>query len=100
MSENRSLTGSGPAILQIVPSLDAGGAERSAVEIAAALTRAGFVPLVASEGGRMVGELEAAGGEWISMPLNAKSPPALLANARRLADLIRKRNIQLVHARS
>jgi glycosyltransferase involved in cell wall biosynthesis len=83
-----------------VPRLDAGGAERSAVEIAAALAHAGFVPLVASEGGRMVAEFEAAGGEWLPMPLDAKSPSALLANARRLRDLIRRRNIRLVHARS
>ncbi|HEX4077318.1 MAG TPA: glycosyltransferase family 4 protein [Rhizomicrobium sp.] len=100
MSENRSSTRSGPAILQVVPRLDAGGAERSAVEIAAALAHAGFVPLVASEGGRMVAEFEAAGGEWLPMPLDAKSPSALLANARRLRDLIRRRNIRLVHARS
>ncbi|MGH6876276.1 MAG: glycosyltransferase family 4 protein [Rhizomicrobium sp.] len=92
--------GPGPAILQIVPALDAGGAERSTIEIAGALTRAGFASLVASAGGRMVGELEAAGGEWIAMPANAKSPFALLANARRLRDLIRTRNIKLVHARS
>ncbi|HEY6578686.1 MAG TPA: glycosyltransferase, partial [Rhizomicrobium sp.] len=53
-----------------------------------------------SEGGRMVADLEAAGGEWIAMPLDTKSPLALLANARRLRDLIRRRNIKLVHARS
>jgi glycosyltransferase involved in cell wall biosynthesis len=100
MSEHRSPTGPGPAILQIVPRLDAGGAERSAVEVAAALARAGFVSLVASEGGRLVPELEAAGAEWIAMPVNAKSPLALLANAWRLSGLIRKRSIQLVHARS
>lgn len=89
-----------PAILQIVPTLNAGGAERTTIDIAAALAREGFTPLVVSEGGRMVTELEAAGGEWIRMPVNAKSPLTLFANARRLAELIRVRNIKLVHARS
>jgi glycosyltransferase involved in cell wall biosynthesis len=90
----------GPAILQIVPTLNAGGAERSTIEIAAALAREGFTPLVASEGGRMVAELEAVGGEWIPMPANAKSPLQLFANARRLADISRVRSVALVHARS
>jgi glycosyltransferase involved in cell wall biosynthesis len=100
MSENRSSVAKGPAILQIVPTLNAGGAERSTIEMAATLTRAGFAPLVASEGGRMVPELEAVGGEWICMPANAKSPWLLIANARRYARIIREWNVVLVHARS
>jgi len=100
MSENKASVAEGPAILQIVPTLNSGGAERSTIEIVAALAREGFRPLVASEGGRMVPELEASGGEWIRMPVNAKSPLALLANAQRLRDLIRGRNVQLIHARS
>jgi glycosyltransferase involved in cell wall biosynthesis len=86
--------------LQVVPRLDTGGAERATIDIAAALAREGFAPLVASQGGRMVGELEAAGGEWVAMPLETKSPPRLLANARNLRKLIRARSIKLVHARS
>jgi glycosyltransferase involved in cell wall biosynthesis len=87
-------------VLQIVPSLETGGAERSTIEIAAALVREGFTALVASAGGRMVAELEAAGGEWIAMPVNSRSPATLWTNARRIRDLIRVRNIKLVHARS
>lgn len=100
MSQNRAGKAMGPAILQIVPTLNAGGAERTTIDIAAALAREGFTSLVASEGGRMVAELDAVGGEWIRMPVNAKSPLSLHANARRLAELIRARNIKLVHARS
>ena len=93
MTELRTGRRNGPAILQIVPRLDTGGAERATIEIAAALARAGFVPLVASQGGRMVTELEAAGGEWIPMPLDAKSPLALVANARSLRRLMRARDM-------
>ncbi len=100
MNQNRASAAKGPAILQIVPTLNAGGAERTTIDITAALAHEGFTPLVVSEGGRMVTEIEAAGGEWIRMPVNAKSPLALFANARRLATLIRTRNIKLVHARS
>jgi glycosyltransferase involved in cell wall biosynthesis len=83
-----------------VPRLDTGGAERATIDIAAALEREGFRALVASEGGRMVGELKAAGGDWIPMPLDSKSPLALVANARRFETLIRARGVKLVHARS
>lgn len=100
MTELRTEKESGPAILQVVPRLDTGGAERATVDIAAALKREGFGALVASEGGRMVPELEAAGGEWIAMPLDTKLPLALAANARRLKALIRSRGTGLVHARS
>jgi len=100
MRENRSGAPDGPACLQIVPSLETGGAERSTIEIAAALIHEGFTALVASAGGRMVAELEDAGGEWIAMRVNSRSPAMLWANARRIRDLIRVRNIKLVHARS
>jgi glycosyltransferase involved in cell wall biosynthesis len=100
MSKDRTGVSNGPAILQIVPTLNAGGAERSTIEMAATVARAGFTPLVASEGGRMVAELEAAGGEWICMPANAKSPWLMIGNARQYAKIIRERNVVLVHARS
>lgn len=87
-------------MLQLVPRLNSGGAERSAVDVAGALVRAGYAALVASEGGRLVAELEAIGAEWIAMPLDAKSPYGLLANARRIAELVRTRNVILLHARS
>lgn len=88
------------AILQIVPMLDTGGAERTTIDVAAALAREGFLPLVATEGGRMLDELRAVGGEWVAMPVDAKAPHTLAANVMRLRALIRKRNIRLVHARS
>jgi glycosyltransferase involved in cell wall biosynthesis len=83
-----------------VPALDTGGAERSTIDIAKALTAEGFRALVVSEGGRMEKELAAAGGELIRMPVASKHPVRILANARAMADIIRRENIALVHARS
>jgi len=83
-----------------VPSLDAGGAERTAVDVAAALAHAGYAALVASEGGRLAGELAASGGELIALPMASKSPLTMIANAFALARIIRARNVKLVHARS
>jgi glycosyltransferase involved in cell wall biosynthesis len=83
-----------------VPSLEAGGAERTTIDIARALTHAGQQALVASEGGRLTDELTKAGGEWIALPVAAKNPLTLLANAARLTAIIRERKVSLVHARS
>jgi len=89
-----------PTILQIIPQLDTGGAERTTIEVAEAIVRGGGKALVASEGGRLNAELAAAGGELILFPARAKNPARIIANARRLAALIGTRNVDLVHARS
>ena len=78
-----------PVVLQLVPALETGGAERTAVDIAARLVAEGWGAVVASAGGRMVAEVEAAGARHVTLPLDRKSPLALWRNARaieRLAD--------------
>ena len=89
-----------PVILQIIPTLAAGGAERTVIEVAEAITAAGGNALVVSEGGRLEAELEAVGGELIRFPASSKNPFRLYANARRLENLIVERGVTLVHARS
>lgn len=89
-----------PTILQIVPRLDAGGAELATIEIAEAVARAGGRALVLSEGGRMAERLAAAGGELVPFPAASKNPMQLLANARTMTRIIEKESVDLVHARS
>ena len=52
--------------LQVLPSLRAGGVERGTVDVAQALTAAGWTALVASAGGPMVRELERVGAQHIT----------------------------------
>ena len=89
-----------PVILQVLPSLVTGGVERSAIEIAQAVTEAEGIALVASAGGPLVKAVERAGGRHITLPLDRKAPFAIWRNAARLAALIRAEHIGLVHARS
>jgi glycosyltransferase involved in cell wall biosynthesis len=89
-----------PAVLQVLPALNAGGVERGTLEIAQALAEAEFRPFVASAGGRLVAELEARGGRHIALPLDRKSPAALLEQAGGLARLVQVEGIGIVHARS
>jgi glycosyltransferase involved in cell wall biosynthesis len=92
--------GAGLAVLQIVPALDTGGAERTTIDIARALTREGHSALVVSEGGRLQDELRSAGAELIHLPVASKNPRTMFANAAAIARIIRERNVSLVHARS
>ncbi len=89
-----------PVILQIVPELSAGGAERTAIEMAEAVTLGGGLALVVSSGGRLEKELADVGGELIRFPAKTKNPGLILFNALRLARIIRQRGVSLVHARS
>jgi glycosyltransferase involved in cell wall biosynthesis len=89
-----------PTILQIIPELATGGAELSAIEIAAAVVRAGGRAIVLSEGGRMADRLAAVGGELVIFPAATKNPMKILANASAIERIARKENVDLIHARS
>ena len=90
----------GPCVLQVIPELAAGGAERTTLEIAEALKVTGGRALVVSEGGRLEDELKALGGELIRLPVKSKSPVILWKNRAKLIDIIRNENVDIVHARS
>ncbi|MGD9814846.1 MAG: glycosyltransferase family 4 protein [Hyphomonadaceae bacterium] len=87
-------------VLQVTPELNAGGVERTTVEMAEAISRAGGLALIASAGGRLEPDLEAAGGELIKLPTHTKNPFVAIANAFRLASIAKKRGVQIIHARS
>ena len=90
----------GRTVLQIIPRLDAGGAERTTIDIAAALAEAGARALVACEGGRLVSELQAKGGVWIPFPAATKNPVKMALNVGSLSDIIRRERVDILHARS
>jgi glycosyltransferase involved in cell wall biosynthesis len=87
-------------VLQVLPSLISGGVERGTVDVAAALVQAGWRALVVSSGGPMVRELERAGAEHVTLPLDTKNPFAIKKNAETLTDFIRAHGVSIVHARS
>jgi glycosyltransferase involved in cell wall biosynthesis len=84
----------------VVPRLETGGAERTTIEIAGALVAAGERAIVVSEGGRMLAELLEAGAEHVAMPVAAKRPLTVRGNAARLADLMEREAVDIIHARS
>ncbi len=87
-------------ILQVIPAMEAGGAERTTLEMTCAIIKAGGGAIVATSGGRMTGAVEAAGGRVALLPVQSKNPLEIVANASRLSALIRAENVDLIHARS
>ncbi len=95
-----STEGRSPTVLQVLPSLVAGGAERGTVELAAALVAAGWVSYVASSGGPLQRDIVRAGANHLALPLASKNPLVMRRNTTALTSLIRKLGIDIVHARS
>jgi glycosyltransferase involved in cell wall biosynthesis len=93
-------TGRAPAVLQIIPGLVSGGAERGTVELAGALVDAGWTAYVASSGGPMESDVARAGAVHLTLPLASKNPLVMYRNAAKLARLIRQLGVDIVHARS
>jgi len=89
-----------PVILQVIPELSTGGAERTTIEVAEAVTLGGGLALVVSSGGRLEKELADVGGQLIRFPARTKNPGLMLFNALRLSRLVRQRGVSLIHARS
>jgi len=89
-----------PAVLQIVPRLVSGGAERGTVELAGALAAAGWTSYVASGGGPLERDIIRSGATHLTLPLASKNPLRMRRNATVLARLIRRLGIDIIHARS
>ena len=99
-STDRDFSTRPPVVLQVVPSLVTGGVERGTIDVAAALTEAGWTAIVASSGGHMVRELDRIGVKHITLPLHSKKPWVMRANIAKLEEVIREYGVDIVHARS
>lgn len=89
-----------PVIMQILPSLQSGGVERGTVDLAKALQKNGFEPIIVSSGGIMTYQLREAKIEHVFLPVKTKNPLRLFYNVKSLVDLIEKHQVDIVHVRS
>ncbi|MGE0565435.1 MAG: glycosyltransferase [Pseudolabrys sp.] len=88
----------GATVLQLVPALRDEPAAHAAVDVALMLLQSGARAIIAGEGGALVGELRAFGGEWLDMSVDTLNPLTIKRNARSLAKLIGSERIDIVHA--
>lgn len=86
-------------VVQLVPALATGGAERSTLEIAEALVARGHRAIVVSAGGPWEPRLAATGAEHVRIDLARKSPLAW-RHVGTLRRLFRATGADVVHARS
>src|ERR1700722_12257345 len=86
-------------VVQLIPALRSGGAERSALEIARALVQAGHRSVVISAGGRLVEQLKAEGSEHVTLDIGSKSLRTL-TRLGALRRVLRELKPDIVHARS
>jgi glycosyltransferase involved in cell wall biosynthesis len=86
-------------VVQLLPALEAGGVERSTLEIAEALVGAGHRAIVVSRGGRLLPRLEAIGAEHVALDIGRKSPFAF-RHVPALRRLFAHAQADIVHARS
>jgi len=96
----RAAPSGGPVVLQIVPSLVTGGAERGTVEIAGAIVASGGTAIVVSDGGPMENDLKRAGALHLKLPVGSKNPIVIYRNIARLERLIESYKVDVVHVRS
>jgi len=87
-------------ILQVVPKLNIGGAEKCTVEMARYLTLNGHKAVVVSGGGVLEKNLAAMGVRHYAISIGCKNPLIMLYSYWRLKRVIKKENIEIVHARS
>ena len=87
-------------ILQIIPNMEIGGAERTVLEITSFLKDTEFSSLVLTSGGKLIGELEKENIEVIKLKIDKKNPYSIIKNFFLFIKIFREKKIDLVHVRS
>ena len=89
-----------PVVLQVLPELGQGGVELGTIQVAEALANNGIKNFVTSCGGRMEYQLDRLKVKHYTLPLKSKNPIKIILNSYKLAQIIKKEGINIVHARS
>jgi len=87
-------------ILQILPELNVGGVETGTLDLARHLVKMGQKVVVVSNGGELLRDLESCGAIHYQLPVHKKSLITMLLMISKLVEIIKKEQIDIVHARS
>ncbi|WP_297444002.1 glycosyltransferase, partial [Acidocella sp.] len=87
-------------ILQVLPRLAMGGAERVAIETAEAIKLSGHRALIAAASGPFDVAATRAGAALTALPLATKNPLKIWRNIKSLERVIKSEAVDLVHAHS
>ena len=87
-------------LLQIIPSLDSGGAERGTVDLANFLAEKNIHSYIISNGGKMLPYLNRKRVSHIQLPVHSKNLLKMPFVARKVSKIIKENKINIVHIRS
>ena len=87
-------------VLQVLPELNVGGVETGTLDLSKHLVKLGHKAVVVSGGGGLVKNLEALGAIHYELPVHKKSFFSIIKTIPLLAEIIKKEQIDIVHARS
>ena len=88
------------SLLQVLPHLNSGGMVSGAIEVSNFLKKKGGNSIIVSSGGFREKEVLRNGGIFIDLPVDTKNPFSIYKNKKRLIKLIKKYNVNIIHARS
>lgn len=94
------MSGQPYTILQVLPEMETGGVEQSALDMARAIIAQGWRAVIACEGGVKAERAANAGAHVEILPMASKNPITMWRNVKRLQALCRAHKVDLIHARS
>ena len=89
-----------PNILQVIPTLNISGAEQGCFDVANYLTKNRFTSNVVTSYGYRIDELKINGSIVNKIPVHSKNPVTIIFNIFRILKIVKKNNINIIHARS
>ena len=89
-----------PNVLQVIPTLNISGAEQGCFDVANFLIKNKLKSHIATSAGYRIEQLENSGTLINKIPVHSKNPFIILINAFRLLKIIKKNEINIIHARS
>ncbi|MDB9818006.1 glycosyltransferase family 4 protein [Pelagibacterales bacterium] len=89
-----------PNILQVIPTLNISGAEQGCFDVANYLTKNGFTSNIVTSSGYRIEQLEKNGSIVNRIPVHSKNPLTMIINIFRILKIVKKNNINIIHARS
>ena len=88
------------SLLQVLPHLNSGGMVSGAIEIANFIKKNGGKSIIVSSGGNRENEILKNNCISIHLPMGTKNPISMYRNKKKLINIIKKYNINIIHARS
>lgn len=80
--------------------MNEGGVERGVVEFNRELVKRGYESIVISAGGKLIKEIESAGGKHITFDVSSKNPLTFAFRIYKLKQLFKELKPSIIHARS